>query len=60
MDNTAPHYVAKSVMFIDGNRVTPGSEKCKCRGDCEMPCWQRIGIAEACDSCGCPPFKEAT
>lgn len=44
-------------MFIDGTRITPGSEKCLCGKDCEFPCWQRIGIAPACSECGCPPFE---
>lgn len=41
--------------FLDGNQNVPG---CQCAGDCEMPCWQRDGIAEACPTCGCPPFTE--
>jgi hypothetical protein len=23
-----------------------------------MPCWQRVGIADACPDCGCPPFPD--
>lgn len=44
--------------FLDGTGITPGTEKCKCGNDCEFPCWQRLGIADACRSCGCPPFPE--
>lgn len=45
-------------VFLDGTGITPGSEKCKCGPECEMPCWQRIGIADACGACGCPPFPD--
>ena len=45
-----------SGMFLDGTGITPGTGECKCGPDCEMPCWQRIGIAPACGACGCPPF----
>lgn len=31
---------------------------CKCGRDCEFPCHQRAGIAPACPSCGCKPFKD--
>jgi hypothetical protein len=44
--------------FFDGTRITAGSEKCRCANDCEFPCWQRLGIAEACGACGCPPLPE--
>jgi hypothetical protein len=44
------------VIFLDGTGITPGSEKCKCDSRCEFPCWQRIGWAPACPTCGCPPF----
>lgn len=30
--------------------------RCRCTVDCEFPCWQRVGIAPACEGCGCPPF----
>ena len=39
--------------FIDGTGITPGTEDCKCGNDCEFPCWQRLGIAPCCGSCGC-------
>lgn len=41
-------------MFVDGSRVTPGTEKCMCdtgHRRCEFPCWQRIGLTT--DPC-CP------
>lgn len=41
-------------IFIDGKVNTPA---CNCGPDCEMPCWQRVGIADACKGCGCPPFE---
>lgn len=46
--------------FLDGNRVTPGTEKCKCGPDCEMPCWQRIGLTSqpCCPDCGPLPSDE--
>ena len=37
-------------IFIDGSANLPG---CRCGDECGMPCWQRIGIASACESCGC-------
>lgn len=42
--------------FVDGTGITPGTEGCCCTNACEMPCWQRLGIAPACGVCGCPPF----
>lgn len=45
-------------LFIDGTGITPGTENCKCDMNCEFPCWQRLGIAEACSQCGCPPLPE--
>lgn len=49
-------------MLIDGSRVTPGTEGCKCDSgplpdgsprECEMPCWQRLGgdMPACCDDC---------
>lgn len=43
-------------VFLDGTGITPGTEKCHCGPECEFPCWQRLGIAPACEGCGCPPF----
>ena len=50
------------MIFVDGTACTPG---CSCGNECEMPCWQRMGIAEVCGSCGCtvdtgytPPGKQ--
>lgn len=43
-----------SFIHIDGKVNTPA---CNCGPDCEMPCWQRVGIADACSGCGCPPFE---
>lgn len=45
-------------IFLDGTGITPGTQKCKCGAECELPCWQRLGWAEACTVCGCPPFPE--
>ena len=53
-----PNGVKKRTLFVDGTRVTPGSESCRCTAECEFPCWQRIGIAPACRSCNCPAFAE--
>ncbi len=46
------------MIFMDGTRITPGTEGCKCGPRCEHPCFLRIGIAPACQSCGCPPLPE--
>jgi len=43
-------------MFIDGDRITAGSENCNCGPECEFPCWQRVGWAKSCRECGCPDF----
>lgn len=50
--------------FIDGTRITPGTELCKCdspetlpngrRRDCEWPCWQRIGLTTSPCCVDCP------
>jgi hypothetical protein len=40
--------------ILDVARI-PG---CSCLSTCELPCWQRVGIAEACAGCGCSPFDE--
>lgn len=45
-------------IFMDGTGITPGTAKCNCGPECEMPCWQRIGLAPACAACGCPPFED--
>jgi hypothetical protein len=37
-------------IFIDGSANLPG---CHCGDECGMPCWQRVGIAPACEACGC-------
>ncbi len=40
--------------FLDGNVNYPS---CRCTPDCEMPCWQRVGLTdEPCGVCGCDPF----
>lgn len=46
--------------FAEGDRVTPGSERCRCGPDCDFPCWQRVGIAPACGACHCPPIRGET
>ena len=43
-------------VFLDGSRVTPGTEKCRCDTDgrrCEFPCFQRLGLTSdpCCDDC---------
>jgi hypothetical protein len=39
--------------FIDGSTNHPG---CACGADCAYPCWQRYGLAPACDDCDCAEF----
>ena len=46
----------QATVFLDGDRLTPGTDSCRCDPYCEFPCWQRIGIGDACEGCGCPPF----
>jgi hypothetical protein len=43
--------------FIDGSDNYPG---CRCGDDCAMQCWTRVGIAPACEACGCDPFPDDT
>lgn len=55
--------------FIDGSRITPGTEGCKCDSpqprpdgrprNCEFPCWQRVGMTTnpCCPDCA-PHFEE--
>lgn len=45
-------------MFMDGDRVTPGTERCVCGPDCEFPCWQRIGLTETPCCKGCAPLGD--
>lgn len=43
-----------STVMLDGSRITPGTEDCKCdtgSRSCEFPCWQRVGLTT--DLC-CP------
>lgn len=41
-------------VIVDGNMNYPS---CKCGHDCEMPCWQLVGLSdEPCGVCGCEPF----
>lgn len=42
--------------FLDGDRVTPGTEKCVCGSDCEFPCWQRLGLTTTPCCKGCAPL----
>jgi hypothetical protein len=39
--------------FVDGDRVTPGTERCVCGPECEFPCWQRLGLTSepCCPGC---------
>lgn len=53
--------IAVTPPFVDGSRVTPGSEGCRCDTDgrvCEFPCWQRLGLTP--DPCcpDCAPLDE--
>lgn len=43
------------VMFSDGSHNVPG---CACGSSCQFPCWQRVGIADACEACDCLPFHD--
>ena len=38
---------------LDGVFVERAPTTCACLPDCEFPCWQRLGIANACEECGC-------
>lgn len=50
--------MAGAVIFVDGNVNYPS---CRCKPDCEMPCWQLDGLTdEPCDACGCKPFDYRT
>lgn len=44
-----------SDVFIDGNRNVPG---CVCTAECEMPCWQRVGLPTepCCEGCPALPY----
>lgn len=56
--------------FIDGSRITPGTERCMCDSkvprpdgrprDCEFPCFQRIGLTTdpCCPDCAPLPGDE--
>ena len=36
--------------------VTKHTSGCQCTTACTFPCWQRYGIAPACEVCGCQAF----
>lgn len=40
----------EQTFFLDGQANTP---KCRCTHDCEMPCWQLVGLTDPCGACGC-------
>ena len=42
-------------VIFDGSVNHPG---CRCGDECGMPCWQRIGVAPACEQCGCDAFAD--
>lgn len=49
---------ASAQVFVDGDRVTPGTEGCKCGPRCEFPCWQRLGLTETPCCPDCSPLAE--
>ena len=58
-----PGQASDAAVFLDGSRVTPGTEKCKCDTDgrrCEFPCWQRLGVTDTpcCPDCAPLPAVE--
>jgi hypothetical protein len=44
--------------FLDGDRVTPGTEGCKCGPQCELPCWMRIGLTSKACCSDCAPLPD--
>jgi hypothetical protein len=46
-----------SGVFVDGSVNHDG---CNCGDECSLPCWQRVGVAPACERCGCAPFAGDT
>lgn len=40
-------------LHVDGKANYPS---CRCGNNCEFPCWQRVGLADACGACGCDDF----
>lgn len=41
-------------VILDGDMNYPS---CRCTRDCEMPCWQLVGLTDQpCGACGCAPF----
>jgi hypothetical protein len=45
-------------VFLDGNRITSGTEACVCGPACEFPCWQRVGLTDQPCCPGCLPPGE--
>ncbi len=43
-------------VFMDGNRITPGTEGCKCGDLCCWPCMFRVGITDEPCCPGCAPL----
>lgn len=39
--------------FVDGH-----PPECRCGRDCEMPCWQRVGLTSQPCCKGCPPLPD--
>jgi hypothetical protein len=48
----------QETVFMDGNRITPGTDRCVCGPDCEFPCWQRLGLTDQACCPGCPSLEE--
>jgi hypothetical protein len=44
--------------LVDGHRVTPGTEGCRCGPACEFPCWQRVGLTDRACCPGCQPLDD--
>lgn len=40
-------------MFRMSGHILTRPNGCRCHASCEFPCWQRVGWATPCDTCGC-------
>ena len=58
---SAPQLQAvQAVPFLDGDRVTAGTEQCVCSIECEFPCWMRLGMTSRPCCRGCAPLPDPT